>query len=163
MTYILSASGIFLLLSILPIVGVAMTMFSGKTEKVVLFSPINGRLTFQGKPASGAKIIRWVAWKDKIGVEDIFYADENGNFQLPLKSENLRITGLAQLVVHQKIEVAFNGTEYQIWGNGKMEKELFTEFGGEPQNLSCELTQEPDRVDTKTGWVVTSCIWDLKE
>ncbi len=37
--------------------GVAMSMFSANEEEVVLFSPIEGRVTFEGKPAAGAKIV----------------------------------------------------------------------------------------------------------
>lgn len=149
------------MLLFLPAIGIAMTKFSGESETVVLFSPIQGRLTFQGQPAADAKIVRWVAWKDKKGEEDIFYTDENGNFDLPVKTETMRVNGWVQFVAHQKIDVVFNGNTYQIWGNGKMDRKIFSEFGGEPQIFSCELTQEPDRVDTKNGWVVTSCIWKI--
>ena len=143
--------------------GVAMTMFSGKEEEVVLFSPMEGKLTFEGRPAVGAKITRNVSWRDNVGETDNFYADKNGHFNLPIKSQIEKMSPLFQFVAHQKIFVYFEGKEYQIWGNGKLDKAKYTEFGGQPKNLHCELTQEPDRVDTKNGWVVTSCEWNLED
>ncbi len=140
-----------------------MAIFSGKEEEVVLFSPMEGKLTFEGRPAARAKIIRNVSWKDNVGETDIFYADKNGNFSLPIKSETEKISPLAQFVSHQKLFVHYQGNEYQIWGNGKLDKKKYTEFGGQPKNLRCELTQEPDRRDTKSGWVVTSCEWNLDD
>jgi hypothetical protein len=143
--------------------GVAMSMFSANEEEVVLFSPIEGKVTFEGKPAAGAKIIRSIKWKDQKEEEDSVVSNERGEFEFAIKTALRKSNSLSQFVVHQKIFVQFNGERYQVWGNGKLEKELFTEFGGKPKNLRCELTDEPDRVDTKNGWVMTSCQWDLEE
>ncbi len=163
MSYILIAVGVFVVIGLIPVIGVGMEMFSSKEEDVVLFSPMEGKLTFEGKSAAGAKIIRTVSWKDEVGETDIFYANENGEFNLPIKKETVKIRPMTQFVVHQKIFVYFDEKEYQVWGNGKLDKEKNTEFGGQPKNLCCELTRDPERVDTKEGWVVTSCEWNLED
>src|SRR5690625_2147176 len=65
--------------------GIAMSIFSRPTEELVICSEMRGKLTFQGQPAAGAKIVRWSAWKDHEGESETFYADEHGNFLLPEK------------------------------------------------------------------------------
>ena len=47
-----------------------MSLFS-RTD-VVLFSPMEGKMTFEGKPAVNAKIVRTVIWKGDEGETDIF-------------------------------------------------------------------------------------------
>src|SRR5690625_5555220 len=48
----------------LSIEGIAMSFFSRPTQELVICSEMQGKLTFQGKPAAGAKIVRWSAWKE---------------------------------------------------------------------------------------------------
>ena len=64
--------------------GMTMSIFSKPTEEVVVCSAMEGQLTFEGKPAAGAKIVRWSAWKDEEGESETFYADEHGHFALPI-------------------------------------------------------------------------------
>jgi len=143
--------------------GVAMTMFSGKEEILVLFSPIEGKLTFQGKPAAGAKIIRTVNWKDETGESDTFFSNEKGEFNIPVKSETAKISGLTQFVAYQTVEVIFQGKEVTIWRYGKMSKKLNAELGGKAVNLTCELTDDLVRVEVPDGGLGTSCKWDFIE
>src|SRR5690554_605838 len=147
----------------LPIKGVAMSMFSESEQEVILFSPIEGVITYEGRPAVGAKVARTVSWKDSKGETETTVTNEIGRFSFSPKKDSFKHNSVVQFVAHQQIFVVFEGKEYQIWGNGKLEKEEYAEFGGKPKNLRCELTQEPDRVDTKNGWVVTSCQWELED
>jgi hypothetical protein len=143
--------------------GVAMTMFSGKDENLVLFSPIEGKLTFQGKPAAGAKIIRTVNWKDETGESDTFFSNEKGEFNIPIKSETAKVSGLTQFVAYQTVDVIFQGKEVTIWRYGKMDKKLNAELGGKAINLTCELTDDLVRVEVPDGGLGTSCKWDFIE
>lgn len=137
-----------------------MSLFSGKEEDVVLFSPLEGTLTFQGKPAAGAKITRKVSWKDDVGETDVFYADDKGHFSLPLKSAHLKLSAVSQLVINQDVSVQFNNSDHLIWTMGKGAKTLFGELGGKPLGVSCELTGDLVRVDVPDGLLGTSCKWE---
>jgi hypothetical protein len=58
-------------------------LFGGEKVEAVLFSPLQGKLTFQGEPASGAKIHLWIKWKDSEGETFSYVADEEGMFSIP--------------------------------------------------------------------------------
>src|SRR5690554_366734 len=111
----------------LPIKGVAMSMFSENGQEVVLFSPIEGVITYEGRPAVGAKVTRSVAWKDNKGESETTTANEKGGFSFPQKKDVFKHHSVLQFVAHQQIFVVFEGKEYQIWGNGKLEKEEYAE------------------------------------
>ena len=139
--------------------GVAMSMFSGKAEEVILFSPIEGVLTFEGKPTSGAKILRKINWKDEVGETDIFYANEKGEFTLPIKKESIKISSITQFVVHQKIDVFYAGKNFVIWTIGKDSKSEFGELNGKPKNFRCELTDDDVPYRLENALLLTSCKW----
>lgn len=148
----------------LSIEGIAMSFFSRPTQELVICSEMQGKLTFQGKPAAGAKIVRWSAWKDHDGESETFYADEHGNFLLPEKRDIHKkgpLDFLAQFVGKQMITVTYKGTDYEIWYTSKLVPEKYAEYGGTPTNLRCELTDEQEilRTDDILGGV--SCKWDL--
>jgi hypothetical protein len=140
--------------------GAAMSIFFGgeKTE-VVLFSPLEGKLTYNGKPAAGAKLRLWIAWKDQEGETESFTADEHGQFSIPKRTTVYRKTPLAQLSVGQTITVEYSGNEYLIWKAGKSSPELYGELGGRPQNVHCELTKQEMDVHLEHSLLETLCEW----
>jgi len=132
----------------------------GKKIEAVLFSPLEGVITFEGRPASGAKIKRKVAWKDKEGEIDYFTTDEKGHFSIPIKTAEYRDSPYAQISIRQKLTVEFKGKEYMIWRAGKSTTHLYGELGGRPVNLVCELTKE--KLDFHPGFSLlkTLCVWN---
>ena len=141
-----------------------MSLFSkAKQVEAVLFSPLEGKLTYKGKPAANAKITLWTSWKDKIGETDTYHTDEQGNFSIPQKNMTYTPNFLAQLVMRQRLTVLFQGQEVVIWWITKMEETLFTELGGRPVNVRCELTHDEKIVDTDGSLGETRCQWDRLE
>jgi len=140
-----------------------MSLFSlfNKGEKIeaVLFSPLEGIITFEGQPASGAKIAVNISWKDEEGETENFTADEKGYFSIPIKTMEYHDSAFAQLSVGQEITVEFKGKEYMIWRDGKSTTHLYGELGGRPVNLVCELTKE--KLDFHPGFSLlkTLCVW----
>jgi len=141
--------------------GVAMSFLFG--TEVVLFSPMEGKLTFEGKPAANAKIVRTIIWKGDEGETDTFYTSEDGSFALPLKRTKVRIPPLAEFRVIQEINVFYENQEFMVWVKGKSDTTEFGELGGIPQNLRCELTDESVRIDDFGDLFGTSCKWDSIE
>lgn len=137
--------------------------FKGKEVEAVLFSPLEGKITYKGRPASGAKIKLWTAWKDKTGETEFYHADDQGNFSIPQKNMTYKSNPLVQLVIKQRLTVFFKDQEIDIWEFSKMEKAPFTELGGRPVNLTCELTNDERTVRGDGSLGGTRCVWDVLE
>lgn len=138
-----------------------MSMLFGK--EVVLSSPLEGSITFEGKPAAKAEIVRILKWKDDVGETETYFTNEQGHFSLPLKKAKVRIPPLAEFVISQTILVRHAGQEFQIWGRSKRGTEIYGELGGRPVNFRCELTDEVEFIDVSDGLFGTSCKWDNLE
>ena len=138
--------------------GVAMSLLFG--TEVVLFSPMEGKITFEGKPAANAKIVRTIIWKGDAGETDTFYTSEDGSFTLPLKRTKVRIPPLAEFVLTQEVSVLYEGKEFIIWVKSKQELGEYGELGGRPENLRCELTDDEVYLEDFNGLFTTSCKWD---
>jgi hypothetical protein len=143
--------------------GVSMSLFKNNEEEVVLFTKMEGHITYKGKPVSNAKIERRVNWKDDIGEKDYFETDDKGYFLLPEIRENITLSGFTQFVVGQEIKVFFNNKEIYIWSMGKRSKYKYGELDGNPMNFRCELTDEDKPMRLKNGLLMTKCKWDKIE
>jgi hypothetical protein len=141
--------------------GVSMSILFGK--EVVLFSPLEGRITLNGVPAANAEIILSLKWKDDIGESEKFFTDEQGRFSLPLRKTKVRLPPLAEFVISQSIFVKYANQEFQIWGRTKRGTAIYDELGGIPINFRCELTDEIDYIDVPDGLFGTACKWDTIE
>ena len=128
--------------------------------EVVLFSPMQGKLTYKGKPAANAKIIRHIIWKDDTGEKETFYANEQGEFNLPIKREKVKIPALGEFVITQEIVVHYENQQFDIWGISKSDLGEYGELGGKLENFRCELTNELRFPEISNGLFGTSCEWD---
>ncbi|MCP3675194.1 MAG: DUF4198 domain-containing protein [Gammaproteobacteria bacterium] len=127
---------------------------------VVLFSPMEGIITYKGQPAANAKIARTIIWKGDEGETDTFYTNEDGEFKLPIKETKVRIPLLGEFVLTQELIVFYEGEEFAIWVKGKQELGEYGELGGKPVNFRCELTDEDVYLEGFNGLFTTSCKWD---
>lgn len=127
---------------------------------VVLFSPMQGKLTYKGQPAANAKIVRHLMWKDDKGEKETFDANEAGEFQLPIKREKVNLPALGEFVITQEIVVFYADQQFDIWGISKHDIDEYGELGGTLENLRCELTDELRFPEIPHGLFGTSCFWD---
>ncbi|UTA46980.1 carboxypeptidase regulatory-like domain-containing protein [Simiduia sp. 21SJ11W-1] len=126
--------------------------------KACTFSEMSLTLTYQGEPASGAKVVRTVEWQ-KPHVDE-FYADDAGKLVLPeLHERSLTQLLPVEFVVAQAIHVHYLGQEFEIWINSKRKPEENAELGGRPVKLRCELTDEPQVSREFDALMLTSCQW----
>ena len=140
--------------------GFAMSLFKHPEEEVVVSSPLEGKITFKGEPAAGAKVLRTLKWKDDKGVTDSVMTDADGNFNFPIVKDVVTIGKMTQFVMSQKISVYYNQEETVIWVIGKGDKSLYGELGGKPVNFRCELTDESAPMRMQDALLVTKCKWD---
>ncbi len=133
-------------------------------QEVVLFSPLEGILTFEGKPLTGVKIERKLSWFDKSeSEEDSVVTDSQGHFTLPLVKKTLKLSNLVHFVVSQEINAIHNGSNILIWYMGKSSKIEFGELGGKPVNLRCELSVDEIVTRDYNNPLMTRCTWDSLE
>ncbi len=151
----------FLIILLYAIEGGSMSILSG--TEVVLFSPMEGKVTYKGEPAANAKISRLIIWKGDEGETDTFYTSENGEFQLPAKKTRVRIPMFGEFVLTQEITVYYKDQEYFVWFRQKQDLSEYGELGGKPLNLKCELTDKRVGLDGFYGLFSTSCKWDSIE
>jgi hypothetical protein len=135
-------------------------MFGGEKKEAVLFSPLEGKLTFNGKPAAGAKIKLWLAWKDQKGESEYFSVNENGYFSIPEKTVEYKQNALQQISIGQTVTVEYNNQEYLIWRGGKSSTHIYGELGGKPNDLICELTAEEMDAHLEHALIETLCKWN---
>ena len=132
-------------------------------KEAVLFSPLEGRLTYDNRPASGAKLTLWVAWKDQQGESEHYIADSDGYFKIPEKKTKYKASPFSQLSIGQSITVEYNDQEFLIWKAGKSNGHLFGELGGQPVGLTCELTERELDAYLDHALLETSCKWKRLE
>ncbi|VAW57710.1 hypothetical protein MNBD_GAMMA07-678 [hydrothermal vent metagenome] len=145
--------------------GASMSLFSTKTE-VVLSSPLEGILTYEGQPLPNVKIERKLSWYDGEGEQtDFVVTDEKGYFNLPIIKKELKVSGYVRLVIVQEIFSQYKNENALIWVMAKKTKSKYSEIGGKPVNIHCDLAIEPwiYRNTTGTDGVTTRCKWDSIE
>ncbi|MEJ2741841.1 MAG: hypothetical protein P8176_04985 [Gammaproteobacteria bacterium] len=128
------------------------------------FSGFEGQLLYKGEPAAGAEITRtYDLFGDK--GQELLVADDQGKFKFDSIVLKFRTPLLApvEFLSYQEIYVNYRGEQYRIWGGAKRVNKEYSEFNGRPDNLRCELTEEPRRVDlVGRGFIGTSCHWENK-
>ncbi|MGQ9425240.1 DUF6795 domain-containing protein [Gilvimarinus sp. F26214L] len=137
-----------------------MGIFKGADAEAVLFSPLEGKLTFEGKPAAGATLKVWIKWDDPEGSTETFTADEAGFFSLPRKTGHYKDNPLVELVITQEITASYQGQDFLIWTASKSNTHEYGELGGKPVGLTCELTGDMRGIRTDEVLMGTVCTWD---
>ncbi|MDP5210442.1 DUF6795 domain-containing protein [Microbulbifer sp. 2205BS26-8] len=124
--------------------------------KACTFSEMNLRITLNGQPAAGAKVIRMVDWKTES--VDSFMVDDSGKVHLPAKFESSITQALpVEFVSSQVINVQYMDQVYKIWVYAKRNPKENSELEGEPLNLSCELLDDPKTERVFNSLLKTSC------
>ena len=129
-------------------------------ERVCLFSGFDATLVEGDKPLANRKLIR--TWEIR-GAEyqDEVISDENGKFHFDTIWYDYRVLFEVAFVSYQRIYIDEASEENQIWGGGKMQKEEYSEFGGEPKNVVCDTLQEPVKSALGNDSVWNKCNWEL--
>ncbi len=153
--------GAAVLLCLWPVAHAGALMFFGKKVTVYPFSGFEGQILYQGQPAAYAKVKRTYDWDGTLHEETV-ETDEQGKFSFDSVSVETRL-GISQFVSAQDIYVDYKGKTTEIWTCGKIEEEEFGEFGGEPEEFICELTNDQKAMRLPRGAVGTNCVWKTKD
>lgn len=127
--------------------------------KTCVFSAVQARLTRNGEPLKGVKVIR--RWKWHTLREESTQTDAQGRFAFAAVFES-SVTRLLpmELVVAQGMFVVIDGAERQFWANAKREPEENAELGGRPLVLACEMTKEMKLTESFGTLLSTVCTWE---
>lgn len=117
--------------------------------RVYIFSEVDGVVLMNGKPVSGAKVIRTADYKDKIHSNTVV-TDEQGRFHFDdIYTYSMR---LSETAILQRIMIHYEGEEYLAWKLLKRNDNRYGELN-DPEtldkpikklNLKCELTDNQD-------------------
>jgi len=127
----------------------------GLSSRLVLFSEVHGTVLKDGASVGGAELIQQVVWSDDKG--DVppkqVVSDASGRFSFPAVARNAVMTRLVphQPVILQKSIIRYHGVEYMAWRHTKNSYETNSELEGQPLQLVCELSREPDFEGTHYG------------
>ncbi len=116
--------------------------------KLVIFSPVTGRVLLNGEPVAGAKVEReyhW-GWNDEVG-RDATKTAADGSFSLPLVERTSVLGSLLphEPVINQTIVIRHDGKVSTAWAHFKHDYALNGELQGKPVALTCRLEAEPER------------------
>jgi len=129
--------------------------------KVCLFSGMSGVVKLDGKPVSGARLVRTVK-KDKKNADETV-TDENGYFEFKPKFERTITKYLPmEFVVSQQIDVLYQDGKVEMWSGVKRESEENTESRGEPLIVECELGSEEGLKVVNGSPIFSLCKWDAE-
>lgn len=126
--------------------------------RTCVFSAAKARLTMNGEPLKGVKVIRRWEWHTRR--EDSTLTDAHGDFAFPAVFES-SLTRLMpiELVISQGLYVVVDGVEKKIWANSKRKPEENAEFNGKPIAMMCEITNA-SRIYRDFGSLMgTLCTW----
>ena len=133
------------LLLLLPACEVNADMFGlfAKKYDVHLSPAVSGRLTKDGQPLAGVKVVRDLNY-DKSFI-DSTTTDADGKFSFPAKSIRSSLPGglfTADTRITQTIEVSLDGTKYLLWHTGQHGIKENPELTIRLQQLNCDLNNE---------------------
>lgn len=147
--------------------GVAAMMFFGNKERevidIVLMSPLEGVLTYQGKPLPNKEMKLWLRWKDEEGENFTYVTDVEGRFSIPEHKVRDSLNPFAQLVIRQELTVEHDNLLFEVWIRSKLRPQLFTELNGRPVGLVCDLAAEEVAVKGEGSLGVSICRWETLE
>ena len=126
---------------------------------ICTFSQVNAKITFNGKPATGALVTRIAKLKETKKEETT--TNSNGEFSFPaIFEKSLKKLLPVEIVISQQMLVEYQGETYEIWANGKMNPAENSELDGQLLNLNCELTDELRTHRTSSSLIMTNCVWE---
>ncbi|MBZ9611610.1 carboxypeptidase-like regulatory domain-containing protein [Rheinheimera maricola] len=126
-------------------------MFSWFKKTEVELSPeVNGTVTLNGKPISGAKVLRYLTYSDK-KFNDSATTDEQGHFQLPVKAVKVKVSSMFDTAVTQNLVVDHANKQTEIWTAGTTNTLNYDSIRKLLSSMKCELTSPEMRLEIPRG------------
>lgn len=131
-----------------------------KKETIVVFAGMEGRILLNDQPAANANVTLWTKWNSPEGDKVKVKTDEQGRFSLPQQTGEHKQSAFSQLVITQQITINYQGNDYLIWNFSSLSPIDEGSLGYQPQNLTCELSDERKPYEQASMTLFTSCKWD---
>lgn len=117
-----------------------------KKTEVELSPEINGTITLNGKPATGATVLRLLTYSDK-KFNDSTTTDENGHFRFPVKVVKLKVSSMFDTAVTQKLVVDYESRQTEIWTAANLNTLKYDSIYQLLSCMHCELTSPEMRLE----------------
>ncbi len=112
-------------------------------DNKVLFSEINGRLLYRGKPVKNQEITRRYTWLGVDEGSDTTRTDSRGYYSFPaITSTKSQPEGVEDLFIMQSITTDYKDQSYTLWKTTKYDFINRGELGGHPIKMVNELKDE---------------------
>lgn len=121
-----------------------------KKTEVELSPEINGTVTLNGQPVTGATVHRLLTYSDK-KFNDSTTTDENGRFQFPVKVVKLKVSSMFDTAVTQNLIVEHADDRTEIWTAGTTNTLNYESIQKLLSNMKCELTSPEMRLEIPRG------------
>lgn len=133
------------LMSLLVLFGSLSGVAMAWSSEMVLFSEVNGVVTSDGQPVSGAEVERtyhW-GWKD-VEKKEKTVTGQDGRYHFPEVVESSFFGSFMphEPLIGQRIYIRYQGQQYKGWKHSKHNYRKNGELG-RPINLRCDLGTEP--------------------
>ena len=117
-----------------------------KKTEVELSPEINGTVTLNGNPVTGATVHRLLTYSDK-KFNDSTTTDENGRFQFPVKVVKLKVSSMFDTAVTQKLVVDYESRQTEIWTAANLNTLKYDSIYQLLSSMHCELTSPEMRLE----------------
>lgn len=152
----------FIFLSVVFVSGCfSMGSLSTLKKEVVLMSPLEGRLTYQGQALKNTAMDVVIVLPGGDEKSFQYKTDEDGFFKIPALYDRMYIGPMTEFAVSQFIDVDFNGAKTTIWSAGKRDPGLYAERNPPRKavGVTCDLSGETKRYKEGAGYIKTKCHW----
>lgn len=135
----------------------------GEKKNYVVSPPYEGHLYDGNTPLANVKIVRKTSYNTikSSWVEDEFYTDEYGYFNIPAKEAAMELTFLDQFLAITKLLVELESETLLVMESDRMESDgNFIEFGGaKPKDLICNIRNSEEAYREGHSRIYTRCRW----
>ena len=119
---------------------------AGFLGEYTLFSAVSGRLMNGDEPVAGATISQSAKLGSTEAVTQTAVTDTDGSFTFPAITRKKGFSSLLpqQFSAGQSMTITADGNTYEGWVYTKLSPEENSENGGQPNNMICDISIEPD-------------------
>ena len=119
---------------------------AGFLGEYTLFSAVSGRLLNGDQPVAGATISQSAKLGSSDAITKTTVTDDDGSFSFPPITRKKGFSSLLpqQFAAGQSMTITVDGESYEGWVYTKMDPAENSENNGQPSNMVCDISKEPE-------------------
>ena len=119
---------------------------AGFLGEYTLFSAVSGRLVNGDQPVAGATISQSAKLGSSDAITQTTITADDGSFSFPAITRKKGFSSLLpqQFAAGQSMAITVDGESYEGWVYTKMDPAENSENNGQPSNMVCDISKEPE-------------------